>query len=41
MNGTDIRDATHDDAAQLFKEAGNRVELLVQYDPMEFKRFQV
>ena len=41
MSGQDIRDANHDDAARAFKLAGSKVELLVQYDPVEFHLFQV
>ena len=41
MNGQSISDANHDDAAKAFKSAGSRVELVVQYNPVEFTRFQV
>lgn len=40
VNGQGISDANHDDAARAFKSAGNTVELLVQYDPVEFNLFQ-
>lgn len=41
VNGHSISDANHDDAAKAFKSAGSKVELVVQYDPVEFDRFQV
>ena len=41
MNDESIGDANHDEAAKAFKQAGNHVQLLVRYDPVEFNRFQV
>ena len=41
VNDQSISDANHDDAAKAFKLAGSAVQLLVQYDPVQFNRFQV
>ena len=41
MNEESIGDANHDEAAEAFKQAGNHVQLLVRYSPVEFNRFQV
>ena len=41
VNDVSISDANHDDAAKAFKLAGSVVQLLVQYDLMQFNRFQV
>jgi guanylate kinase/C-terminal processing protease CtpA/Prc len=40
VNDESIGDANHDEAAKAFKQAGNHVQLLVRYDPVEFNRFQ-
>jgi C-terminal processing protease CtpA/Prc len=41
VNEESISDANHDEAAEAFKQAGNHVQLLVRYSPVEFNRFQV
>lgn len=40
VNGTDLRMATHEQAAQTLKSCGQVVNLLVQYKPDEYNRFE-
>ncbi|CAL4093317.1 unnamed protein product, partial [Meganyctiphanes norvegica] len=40
VNGTDLRMATHEQAAQTLKSSGAVVNLLVQYKPDEYNRFE-
>ncbi|XP_066951449.1 disks large homolog 4-like isoform X5 [Macrobrachium rosenbergii] len=40
VNGTDLRTATHEQAAQTLKGCGQTVNLTVQYKPDEYNRFE-
>ncbi|XP_069952207.1 disks large homolog 4 isoform X7 [Cherax quadricarinatus] len=40
VNGTDLRSATHEQAAQTLKGCGQTVNLTVQYKPDEYNRFE-
>ncbi|KAF2362090.1 SH3 domain [Trinorchestia longiramus] len=40
VNNTDLRHATHEQAAQTLKGAGQTVHLTVQYKPEEYNRFE-
>ncbi|XP_052214456.1 disks large homolog 1-like isoform X2 [Dreissena polymorpha] len=40
VNGTDLRRATHEEAAACLKNAGDVVELVCQYRPEEYNRFE-
>ncbi|XP_047483150.1 disks large 1 tumor suppressor protein-like isoform X1 [Penaeus chinensis] len=40
VNGTDLRNATHEQAAQTLKGCGQTVNLTVQYKPDEYNRFE-
>eukprot|EP00794_Sanderia_malayensis_P010738 gene10738-11887_t len=40
VNNTDLRTATHEQAAQALKNAGTEVTLAVQYRPEEYNRFE-
>lgn len=40
VNGVDLRGATHEEAAQALKSAGQTVTLVVQYRPDEYNRFE-
>jgi len=40
VNGTDLRLATHEEAAQALKRAGDNVEIFAQYRPEDYNRFE-
>nr|KAG5699267.1 hypothetical protein BaRGS_000469 [Batillaria attramentaria] len=40
VNGTDLRRATHEEAAQALKRAGDTVEIVAQYKPEDYNRFE-
>ncbi|GFS14248.1 disks large-like protein 1 [Elysia marginata] len=40
VNGTDLRLATHEEAAQALKRAGDVVEIVAQYRPEDYNRFE-
>ncbi|CAG5117167.1 unnamed protein product, partial [Candidula unifasciata] len=40
VNGTDLRHATHEEAAQTLKRAGDTVEIVAQYRPEDYNRFE-
>jgi len=40
VNGIDLRDATHEQAAAALKGAGETVEIIAQYRPEEYNRFE-
>ncbi|CAG2169841.1 unnamed protein product [Oppiella nova] len=40
VNGVDLRGATHEQAAQALKNAGQTVTLVIQYRPEEYNRFE-
>ncbi|XP_059172698.1 disks large homolog 4-like isoform X2 [Physella acuta] len=40
VNGTDLKLATHEEAAQALKRAGDTVEIIAQYRPEDYNRFE-
>ena len=40
MNGENVQEMTHEEAAGCLKGAGINISLLVEYQPKEFKEFQ-
>ncbi|XP_013414730.1 disks large homolog 2-like isoform X1 [Lingula anatina] len=40
VNGVDLRDATHEQAAAALKHAGDTVEIVAQYKPEDYNRFE-
>ncbi|CAH1781914.1 unnamed protein product [Owenia fusiformis] len=40
VNDTDLREATHEQAATTLKNAGDTVEIVAQYKPEEYNRFE-
>ncbi|PVD18358.1 hypothetical protein C0Q70_20907 [Pomacea canaliculata] len=40
VNGVDLRTATHEEAAQALKKAGETVEIIAQYKPEDYNRFE-
>jgi len=40
VNGIDLRDATHEQAAAALKGAGDTVDIIAQYKPEEYNRFE-
>jgi len=40
VNGNDLRLATHEEAAQALKRAGDTVEIVAQYRPEDYNRFE-
>lgn len=40
VNGVDLRAATHEEAAQALKSAGQQVQLVAQYRPEDYNRFE-
>ncbi|XP_065575663.1 discs large homolog 1-like protein isoform X4 [Artemia franciscana] len=40
VNGTDLRQASHEQAAQILKSTGQTVTLVVQYRPEDYNRFE-
>lgn len=40
VNGVDLRDATHEDAAAALKSAPDTVDIIAQYKPEEYNRFE-
>ncbi|BFZ06610.1 hypothetical protein BsWGS_09649 [Bradybaena similaris] len=40
VNGVDLRHATHEEAAQALKRAGDSVEIVAQYRPEDYNRFE-
>ncbi|KAL8563018.1 hypothetical protein ACOMHN_067793 [Nucella lapillus] len=40
VNGTDLQSATHEEAAQALKRAGDTVEIVAQYKPEDYNRFE-